>query len=564
MMLQCGGSGGTAGDGAGDGGGGDDATIGQGDSGGGGEGGAGDDTGVVPPGDDGSNGDDSSTPPPVGASVLQFHNHANRDGQFVDDKLTATNAAKMVLDATFKPTLDGNVYAQPLYVENGPGGKGLFIAVTENNNVYGIDETGTQVWMTNVGSPASSAEGCGNIKPLGITGTPVVDLVHRAVYLDAARPGEASSTMAEHEIHALSIDTGLEVKTVSGWPVHTSELSYKGTAFNPRPQNERGALLIVNNALYVPYGGHAGDCADASGHFYKGWVVGVPLDNPKGTTAWATDSDEGGIWSVGGMVSDGTSIFASTGNAGGGQTCPQGTPTSPPPGWKQQEALIRFQAGPVWSAQTTDYFAPIDWGCLDNADKDLGGSSPVLVDLKSGSTPHLVVGLGKDGKMYLVDRTNLGGVGTDVATATIMSGEIKMAPITYTTAQGTYVVSYGSGGATGTMCPQGESGTLVAMKIVPGSPPTIAPGWCMDAGGEGSPIFTTSDTLGSDPLVWSLGAESSNQLHAWNADTGVVAFGGGGGANSVSGYRHFSTILVANGRVLAGADKTIYAFKVGP
>ncbi|HEY2517986.1 MAG TPA: hypothetical protein VGI39_44250, partial [Polyangiaceae bacterium] len=273
------------------------------------DGGAGSEGGKPPPPPDGGgNGVDAG--PSVGASVLQFHNHATRDGVFTDPKLTAANAAKMHLDTTFKPTIAGNVYAQPLYLDaaNGVGGKETLFVVTESNNVYALDATGATIWTQNVGQAAIGAEKCGNVIPLGITGTPVIDLLHRALYLDAARPtsaADAGTTLAEHEIHALSLDTG---KELTGWPVHASTVKAANNqlAFTPNPQSERGALLIVGNTLYVPYGGHAGDCSDNAGVFYHGWVIGVPLDSPSAASGFATDSLEAGIWAVGGLASDGT------------------------------------------------------------------------------------------------------------------------------------------------------------------------------------------------------------------------------------------------------------------
>ncbi len=495
----------------------------------------------------------------VGVPVLQFHNHASRDGVFVDPLLTASAAKKMHLDRTFTATIDGNVYAQPLYVVDGPGGQPAFIVATENNNVYALDENGATIWARRIGAAAARAEVCGNIRPLGITGTPVVDPTRRALYVDAALPGVGTTSMAEHEIHALSLEDGSEL--AGGWPVKASTVSGvmgadAGTMkFLPNPQNQRGALLILGSTLYVPYGGHSGDCTDSSGAYYRGWVIGVPLDRPGGATGFVTQASQSGIWATGGLATDGTSIFGTTGNAGGGQSCPNPPPVSPPPGWAQQEAILRFRPGPVWSGQTTDYWAPADWPCLDNADLDVGGSSPVVVDLPSGSPRHLVVALGKDGNMYVADRTNLGGVGAPVASLNILSRTIKAAPAAYATPSGTYVVAYGIGGA-GVGCPAGQTGNLVAVKITPGTPPTLSTAWCADELGEGAPIFTTSDGT-HDNLVWAVGAEASNELRAWDADTGALVYAG---TDVLAGSRHFSTVIAVKGRIFSAADSALNAF----
>ena len=95
-------------------------------------------------------------------------------------------AANVTRDLNFNGTISGNVYAQPLYVENGPGGAAMVIVVTESNNIYALNAaTGSVIWQRNVGPPVSSGLPCGNISPLGITGTPVVDLASRALFFDA-------------------------------------------------------------------------------------------------------------------------------------------------------------------------------------------------------------------------------------------------------------------------------------------------------------------------------------------------------------------------------------------
>ena len=119
-------------------------------------------------------------------NVTQHHNHDSRDGLFVDPAFTAAAAATVTRDLSFNGTIAGNVYAQPLYIENGPGGAAMVIAVTESNNVYALNAaTGSIIWQRNVGTPITSGLPCGNINPLGITGTPIVDLASRSLFFDA-------------------------------------------------------------------------------------------------------------------------------------------------------------------------------------------------------------------------------------------------------------------------------------------------------------------------------------------------------------------------------------------
>src|SRR5215813_12692288 len=182
---------------------------------------------------------------PAGAqvNVTQEHNHLSRDGLYIDSAFTAANASNLARDLNFNGTISGNVYAQPLYIEGGPNGP-MIIAVTESNNVYALDANdGSIIWQRNLGPAVTSGLPCGNINPLGISGTPVVDLASRALFVDAMIDGNPK----KHFVYSLNVDTGA---SNSGWPVNLSAtVSFNGTVFTSSVQNERGALAIVNGVL---------------------------------------------------------------------------------------------------------------------------------------------------------------------------------------------------------------------------------------------------------------------------------------------------------------------------
>jgi outer membrane protein assembly factor BamB len=105
-------------------------------------------------------------------NVIQQHNNLSRDGVYIDSAFTLANAANLTRDLNFNGTIAGNVYAQPLYVEGGPNGA-MIIAVTESNNVYALHANdGSIIWQRNLGPAVTSGLPCGNISPLGISGTP--------------------------------------------------------------------------------------------------------------------------------------------------------------------------------------------------------------------------------------------------------------------------------------------------------------------------------------------------------------------------------------------------------
>src|SRR6201982_59446 len=110
----------------------------------------------------------------VQVNVTQEHNNPSRDGVYIDAAFTPSAAANLTRDLNFNGTISGNVYAQPLYIEGGPNGA-MVIAVTESNNVYALNATtGAVIWQRNLGPAVTSGLPCGNINPLGITGTLVV------------------------------------------------------------------------------------------------------------------------------------------------------------------------------------------------------------------------------------------------------------------------------------------------------------------------------------------------------------------------------------------------------
>jgi len=464
-------------------------------------------------------------------SVTQHHNHASRDGLYINSGFTRAAAAGLTRDLTFNGSVQGSVYAQPLYLEAGPGTKAMVIVVTESNNVYALDAgNGGVIWQRNVGAPVPlTSLLCGNINPVGITGTPIVDPASRSLFFDAMTTPDHGTTK-RHLIYSLNVDTG---STNSGWPLDVNATAKFGTTvFTSSTQGQRGALALVGGYLYVPYGGLAGDCGT-----YHGWVVGVPLFNPAGVLAWATTARGGGAWSVGGVASDGSNPFIATGNTFSATV------------WGGGEAILRLQPGPVFSTLTNDYWSPTNWAALDASDTDLDGSGALLVDVPGATPSKLVVALGKDGNGYLLNRTNLGGVSKPLAQAHLSSSTIIQAAATYTTTKGTYVVCCAN------------STQLVAFRILPASPPTIANAWAVHQNGRGSPFVTSTDGT-NNVVVWGIGSEGDQRLHGFDGDTGAVVFSGGGTNELMAGTRRFNTGIAAGGRIYIANDNKVYAFAV--
>jgi hypothetical protein len=244
------------------------------------------------------------------------------------------------------------------------------------------------------------------------------------------------------------------------------------------------------------------------------------------------------------VASDGANPFVTTGNTSGTGG-----------NWSGGEAVIRFQPGPIFSGNTSDYWAPTNWLQLDNGDTDLGGCGPLLVDVP-GATPHsLVVALGKDSNAYLLNRDNLGGITAPVASLHVTEDLIIQAAATYRTNQGTYVAF------------RGGASRLATFHITATNPPAITSGWDRGPNGCGSPFVTSTDGT-NNMIVWVVGTDDNgdpgdNRLHGYDGDTGDVVYAGGGPNELMAGTHSYSTTgIAAMGRIYVAGDNKVYAFTV--
>jgi hypothetical protein len=469
--------------------------------------------------------------------VLEHHGDPTRSGHYVVPGLTWEAARHLHLAPDFRADVAGPVYAQPLFWRVPGSDRALLLVATEQNAVYALDsQSGSVVWRTVVGPPAPhSSLPCGNIDPLGITGTPVIDRASQALYLAAMLRDKASGE-PRHFIFGLSLKDG---SVLPGWPVDVeAALKASGKTFHSAVQGQRGALIVVGDTLYVPYGGHFGDCGD-----YRGWVVGVSLRKPQSVRSWSTRARGGGLWAAGGISSDGSGLYVATGNTIGARQ------------WGDGEAVIHLGTDLRFSDRAEDFFAPTNWARLDGADDDLGGTNVVLLGLQGGAGPEFVLALGKDGNAYLMDRRRLGGIGGSLLVKRVSSDAIRAAPAYLSTDSGALVASQGRG----VDCPAGQSGDLTVLRIAPGPPPTLGVAWCAVENGRGAPIITTTDGR-ADPIVWVVGAEGHNRLRGFRADTGAVLYDGGSAAEAMSEVRRFQTLIAVDRHLYVAADQRVYAF----
>lgn len=309
----------------------------------------------------------ATTPTPVAATDwTMYHANPARTGSVAEtpDPQGLTNL--------WKQPLDGAVYAEPLVVG------GVVIVATEHDTLYALDaRTGKVQWHTNVGTPVPLSDlPCGNIDPLGITGTPVYDPQTGLVFAVAEIKGPA------HLLVGLDVKTGqVKVRRLVDAPGE-----------DPQVHQQRAALALYQGRVYIAYGGLDGDCGN-----YHGKVVAASTDGTGGLLVYQVPTDrEAGIWATPGPVMDAQgNLYVSVGNgaATGGN-------------WDKSDSVLKLSP----TLQLEGAFAPKSWPSDNARDADLGSMAPVL--LPGG----LIYADGKSGQGYLLQANHLGGVGGQIQT----------------------------------------------------------------------------------------------------------------------------------------------------
>jgi hypothetical protein len=354
-----------------------------------------------------------------GTDVTTYHNDVGRTGQNVTETtLTPTNVNSQSFGLLRNLSVNGKVDAEPLYLHQlsmSGGAQNVVFVATEHDSVYAFDsDTGAQLWQVSLlgsGETTSDSRNCSQIVPeIGVTSTPVIDRSagpHGIIYVVAmSKNGNAYF----QRLHALDVTTGAELL---GGPIAIQAM-YSGTGanssggqviFDPKQYAERAGLLLVNGVIYTSWTSH---CDNEP---YTGWIIAYSESNLSQTNVLnlTPNGSEGSIWqSGGGLAADAQgNIYALVANGTFDTTLDaNGFPSSGDYG----NAFIKIStAGGVLTA--ADYFDMSNTVTESGDDVDLGsGGAMVLPDASfgTGGTLHLGVGAGKDGNIYVVDRTNMG------------------------------------------------------------------------------------------------------------------------------------------------------------
>lgn len=384
-----------------------------------------------PAGSDSSSGDPSSTPPPsspsppasppptptVSTDVVTYRNDLSRTGQnLTESVLTLANVKSATFGLKRVLAVDGKVDAQPLYLSQvtlNSTKRNVVYAATEHGSVWAFDaDTGDKVWQVSLvpsGESTSDDHTCGQITPeIGITSTPVIDRTAGAngtLYVVVMSKG-ASSTYHQR-IHALDVTTGAELL---GGPTEISATyptAAGGTAtFDPGQHAERAALLLLNGTVYTTWTSH---CDFAP---YSGWVIAFDAKTlARGAVLNIAPNSGAGpsIWMAGGgpAADSAGNIYLLTANGLFDTTLDaNGFPNQHDYG----NSFVKITPG-TGSLAVNDYFTMMNEVAESAADLDLGSGGGILLpDVTDGGgvTRHLMVGAGKDGNIYVVNRDSMG------------------------------------------------------------------------------------------------------------------------------------------------------------
>jgi len=360
------------------------------------------------------------------AGLYTNKNDNSRTGQNLQETVLASqNVNVSTFGKLFSYAIDGRVTAQPLYVANvyvpnplhGTAGyHNVLYVATNNDSVYAYDADGKELgtlWHDSFINPPSVVPvpgSCvvGPMPVIGIMPTPVIDPSTNTMYV-VARTLEGQTTACSgayvYRLHALDITTGQEK---FGGPVEiqasvpgTGIGSSNGTlSFDPRWENSRPGLLLsqaagdTNSVVYMA----TASIEDTKP--YHGWILGYDSQTLALKYVFCTTPNgaEGGVWQRGGgLAADANgNIFVQTGN---------GTFNSKGD-YGQSVLKLTPQNG---SLGVTDYYTPSNYSTLNQQDWDISSGGLLLLPDQPGNNPHLMVGGGKEGTIYLMNRDSLGG-----------------------------------------------------------------------------------------------------------------------------------------------------------
>jgi len=503
----------------------------------------------------------------AGTDVLTYKNDLNRSGQnLTETTLTPANVTAASFGLLRNLAVDGKVDAQPLYVSqfgiSGTAHNVVYVA-TEHDSVYAFDtDTGVTLWKVSLlgsGETTSDTHGCGQVTPeIGITATPVIDRdagAHGALFV-VAMSKDASANYYQR-LHALDLASGAELLNGPTDIAATYPTSGGGsTTFSPGQYEERAALLLLNGSIYTSWTSHC------DGGSYTGWVIAFAESSLLRGAVLNVAPNSGGrgpaVWMSGGgpAVDAAGNIYLLTANGAFETTLDA---NGFPSGQDYGNSFLKLSAA-GGALSVTDYFTLSNTVAASAADRDLGsGGTLLLPDLTdaAGTLRHLMVGAGKDGNIYVVDRDSMGKFSASANNIYqqvngALPGGIWSTPayfngnVYYADSGGT-LKAFTVAGAKLSAAPMSQS---AAQFTYPGSAPSVS------ANGT------------SNAIVWAHEYVNPAVLHAY--DAGNLAHELYNSNQAANNRDHFGvgnkyiTPTIADGKVLVGTTAGVAVFGLLP
>jgi hypothetical protein len=348
--------------------------------------------------------------------MFTYHADKFRSGVNLQEfALTKSTVKSSTFGKRFSRSVDGQIYAQPLYVANltiaGAKHNVVFVA-TEHSSVYAFEADGkttTPFWKRSFINPSAGVTTIPKpsnalIAPeISISSTPVIDTSTSTLYV-AVSTSENGSIV--HRLHALSLTTGAEkfggpIKIQGSVPGTYPPIAVNGRVpFVPKQHLQRPALLLLNGNVYIAYGSN-GDALPYNGWLFAYSAAGTGILHQVAIFCTSPNKGASAIWQSGdGPAADPSgNIYVVTGNG----------PFDLNTGGRDAGNAVLKLALQNGALVLLDYFTPSNTAQLTSDDLDLGSGGPILPSTQAGAAaPNLVVVGGKDGKIYLVNRNNMG------------------------------------------------------------------------------------------------------------------------------------------------------------
>jgi len=494
--------------------------------------------------------------------VATYRDDAGRTGaDATESVLTPANVNSSSFGLLRVLAVDGKVDAQPLYLSQlsiGGATHDVVFVATENDSVYAFDpQSGATLWhvsLLQAGEAPSDDRGCDQITPqIGVTSTPVIDRSagpHGALFV-VAMSKDGSSNYYQR-VHALDVTTGAELFNgpVTVNPTYSSAAGGQET-FSAGQYAERAALLLQNGTVYTSWTSHC------DSEPYSGWVVGYSESTLAQTAVLniAADSDGGpSIWmSGGGLAADGSgNIYLLAANGGFETALNSG---GFPQNGDYGNSFVKLSTSGGGLA-VADYFTPFNEVAESAADEDLGSGGVMLLPDQTdsgGTVRHLMVGGGKDGIVYVINRDDMGKFSSSANADWQELDGVLPGGIFSTPAYFNGTVYYAAIGGPLEAFPV----TGAKLSSEPASQTSTAfpyPG--------ASPAVSASGT--SDAIVWAVENNDPAVLHAYDAtDLTHELYNStqaSGGRDNFGSGNKFITPTVADGMVFVGTTNGVAVF----